>query len=262
MVHSLSRQALAVAFDTAPHRPPMGERRWAMAQALPAARVLVGLADDADRAAVAAESAALADTLAQPTGKVADGFGHSRPIYAWLGLHLLTRAALALEDETALSSLKRGAMLRVAVPDDDARLSAWRAVVCKSHAVDADEPALANEQVDGPAPLAVLGRDDLIDTWTYRELVGLHGLHLYAERYPSEHAAERVRSAAEYHLGHTQPDYTTYQPWGLAAFANDPQTAVFAEQQLHDVATHLSIEGPGGAVLPALLLADAWATMS
>ena len=113
-----------------------------------------------------------------------------------------------------------------------------------------------------PAPLAPLGLNDLIDSWTYYELVGLHGLHLCNLIEPGDALSQSIHSATRYHLGHTQPDYTTYQPWALAAFSSDTHTAVFAEQQLHDVATHLSIEGPGGAVLPALLLADNAAAMS
>ena len=126
---------------------------------------------------------------------------------------------------------------------------------------EAEALPLASDASD-PAPLVPLGLNDLIDSWTYRELLGMHGLHLCSLLENDSAMADRVRSATMYHLGHTQPDYTTYQPWGLAAFASDAHTAVFAEQQLHDVATHLSIEGAGGAVMPALLLADASAAMS
>jgi len=262
VAQALAGQALAAAFDTAPHRPREGESRWAMANALPAARVLIDRADDNDRAALALAAAALRQTLADPSGKVTDGFGHTRPVYAYLALHLLGSAARQTGDDAARATVRRAVTDRLDQPAEDAdpRLLAWRRVVAVQHGLV--PPELDLPPVDEPVPLVALGRDDLIDAWTYRELIGQHGLHLCALLEARDDLARRVQQAAEYHLGHTQPDYTTYQPWGLSAFASDPQTAVFAEQQLHDVATHLSIEGPGGAVLPALLLADAWATMS
>jgi hypothetical protein len=106
-----------------------------------------------------------------------------------------------------------------------------------------------------------LGLDDLLDSWTYRELSGLHALHAAARGMDDFPLTARCGQVAAFHQGHTQPDYTTYQPWGLWAFSYDGATAMFAEQQLHDVATHLSVEGPGGALLPALLLAEASAGM-
>lgn len=259
----LATQALSIATDTAPHRARKGERRWPIAGALPAARVLVDLASDADRAALPAVAQSLAETLADPTGKTTDGFGHHRPAYALLAIHLLGTAAKRIDDEDTLAATRQAAttlLNQAGTSDPDPRLAAWRRLIAWQHGLsEAEELPLPS---DGPAPLVALGLNDLIDSWTYRELVGLHGLHLGGLIQNDKSLADRVQSATEYHLGHTQPDYTTYQPWGLAAFARYPQTAVFAEQQLHDVATHLSIEGPGGAVMPALLLADAAATMA
>ncbi|XAL98538.1 hypothetical protein OT109_13230 [Phycisphaeraceae bacterium D3-23] len=103
--------------------------------------------------------------------------------------------------------------------------------------------------------------DDTPDAWVYRELTGLHALHLASQVARGAGWAARCALVAEYHLEHTQPDYTTYQPWALPAFAEGDATAVFAEQQLHDVQTHLAIEGQGGALLPGLLLADASASL-
>jgi len=260
VVAGLARQALAVAFDAAPHRARQGERRWPMAEALPAARVLVGAADDADVSQLTRAAEQLAHTLADPAGKVTDGFGHTRPVYRWLALHLLGSAARLVGNNDAQRHIRHAAEQQhdaFAATDADPRLAFWRGVVAWQQGVGNQTPLNPVEDADDAVPLAPLGLEDLIDAWTYNELVGLHGLHLHALLRQDTNAEPRVRSAASYHLGHTQPDYTTYQPWGLAAFASDAQTAVFAEQQLHDVATHLSIEGPGGAVLPALLLADA-----
>lgn len=266
VVQTLAKQALGVARDLSPHRAPQGERRWAMAGALPAARVLLGDTDASTQDELAAAVDELGLTLAQPTGKVTDGFGHNRPVYAWLALHLLGTAARlsdAADAQAAMNQAVTHAMNRSLGADAyDGRLMAWRDLVAWEHGLTSSAESEGLNTGDDPAPLAALGIEDLIDAWTYRELVGLHSLHLTALLTGDRTVSARVACAALYHLGHTQPDYTTYQPWGLAAFASDAQTAVFAEQQLHDVATHLSIEGPGGAVLPALLLADAAATMS
>ncbi|MGB0767175.1 MAG: hypothetical protein ACPGYV_05655 [Phycisphaeraceae bacterium] len=269
LARTMAQRALGIATDTAPTRARAGERRWALASALPAARVLIeqGGASEpnaqADRQSLRDSAAALHATLAEPTGKTTDGFGHHRPSYGLLAVHLMGTAARLIDDRDTLELVAQAAAASLnthSTTDDDPRLGVWRRLIARQHGLQEAEPVpLAS---DDPAPLVSLGLDDLIDSWTYRELVGLHGLHLCAILEGDAALHRRARAAAEYHLGHTQPDYTTYQPWGLAAFASDASTTVFAEQQLHDVATHLSIEGPGGAVLPALLLADAYAALS
>jgi len=262
VAEALAKRALASATDSAPHRARQGERRWPIANALPAARILIDqpAIDDASQLNEAAKS--LVETLSDATGKVADGFGHTRPSYALFAIHLLGSAARMLADGDTLALTKQAAitLLNRKPEQPDPRLAIWRRLIARQHGLhEAEQLPLPN--ID-PAPLIPLGLNDLIDSWTYYELVGLHGLHLCNLIEPDDALSQSVRSATRYHLGHTQPDYTTYQPWGLAAFASDPHTAVFAEQQLHDVATHLSIEGPGGAVIPALLLADNAAAMS
>lgn len=260
----LATKALSIATDAAPHRARQGEKRWSLANLLPAARVLIEQANDTDRDALPLAAQSLAETLADETGKVTDGFGHTRPSYALIAIHLIGSAAKLIDDQQSLTQTQQAATTLLNAPPDptdaDPRLSAWRRLIARQHGLaEAEELPLLSEET---APLVTLGLNDLIDSWTYYELVGLHGLHLSSLIQDDKALADRVQSAALYHLGHTQPDYTTYQPWALAAFASHPQTAVFAEQQLHDVATHLSIEGPGGAVMPALLLADAAATMA
>jgi len=262
VAQTLARQALEVATDAAPHRAREGERRWAMAEALPAARVLIDQATETDHAALNGAACSLVLTLSEANGKITDGFGHHRPSYGLFALHLLGSAARLLGDDETLAQVRQAveASLDASSIDPDPRLGIWRRLIALQHGLEPAEPL--PQSVNDPAPLVPLGVDDLIDSWTYRELVGLHGLHLSSLLQNDSALAQRARMAALYHLGHTQPDYTTYQPWALSAFASNPQTAVFAEQQLHDVATHLSIEGPGSAVMPALLLADASAAMS
>lgn len=265
VTRQLADKALSIATDTAPHRAPQGERRWPIANALPAARVLVDQAAIEDPANLAAAAQTLVETLADDTGKITDGFGHARPIYGLFAIHLLGSAAKRIADAETIQCMKQAATILLNKKQADGtpadpRMAVWRRLIARQHGLEeAEELPLAS--VD-PAPLTPLGLNDLIDSWTYYELVGLHGLQLCRLIEGDEPLADRVRTAAHYHLGHTQPDYTTYQPWGLAAFASDTHTCVFAEQQLHDVATHLSIEGPGGAVMPALLLADNAAAMS
>lgn len=265
VTRQLAVKALDMAVDAAPHRAREGELRWPIANALPAARLLVDPSSIDASDQLHAVVASLNATLAEDTGKVTDGFGHARPSYALLAVHLLGSAARRVALPDTFDLVKQAAVtLLNRKPDDadapDPRLAVWRRLIAQQHGLhEAEELPLPN--IDA-APLVPLGLDDLIDSWTYYELVGLHGLYLCNIVEPSDALAQSVGSAARYHLGHTQPDYTTYQPWGLAAFASDAMTAVFAEQQLHDVATHLSIEGPGGAVLPALLLADNAAAMS
>ena len=264
VVRQRAEQAIAFATDSAPHRACEGERRWAMAGALPAARVLIEQPNLDDHALLKEAARSLAQTLADPINKITDGFGHARPSYALFAIHLLGSAARLNEQREAIEHTRQAATTllnrETTSGPVDPRLAAWRRLIARQNGLhEAEDLPLPSTD---PAPLVPLGLNDLIDSWTYYELVGLHGLHLCSQLEEDDALAQRVCSAAEYHLGHTQPDYTTYQPWGLAAFVSDSQTAVFAEQQLHDVATHLSIEGPGGAVMPALLLADAAATMA
>jgi|GEM_PF-1116593 len=264
IARSLALRALAVAADNAPHRARVGEQRWPLANALPAARVLLDTSDESDRNSLEPLAHSLMHTLADPAGKVTDGFGHSRPVYACLALHIMGWAARRVGDPAARTNLQQATRLMLGraagASACDPRLALWHRLLAAESGIDHASAEFAPS--DSPSPLVTLGLNDLIDAWTYHELTGLHAMHLFAHLTGDSFLRSRTDSAALYHLGHTQPDYTTYQPWALAAFASNPQTAVFAEQQLHDVATHLSIEGPGGAVVPALLLADAAATLA
>src|SRR5690606_9803795 len=120
---------------------------------------------------------------------------------------------------------------------------------------------------DGRPAEALHGHDanEPLDFWTYRELAGLHALARLAAmpgRSSRPDWQARVAQIAAFHLDHTQPDYTTYEPWALFAFAGSPHTALFAEQQLHDATTHLGQSGGSAAVMVALLLADAFDAMT
>jgi len=286
IARSLAGRALGMAVDASAFRPRAGESRVSMLVARPAARRLLGEPDAAD----------LADTLAAlaslPEGaRLVDGAGHRREIYRPLVAHLLLSAWALHRDEAGGAERYRPAVDALLLPiaaehEADAALpwgggdgdhagriagALWRALVTLQHALLLGEvdPGLSALGVirriaDTPGPGGALHAqtpDDTPDAWVYRELTGLHALYLAALVTRDAGWAVRYRQVAAYHVEHTQPDYTTYQPWALAAFAEDATTAGFAEQQLHDVQTHLAVEGPGGALLPGLLLADAAASL-
>lgn len=105
---------------------------------------------------------------------------------------------------------------------------------------------------------------ETLDTWTYRELVGVHALANLALLRRNNEWSKRVEQIAFYHLENTQPDNVTNQPWGVFAFLWSPKTRSFAEQQIHD-ATAQAAGGRGNDTgghaglqpIAAMLLADA-----
>lgn len=250
LVADLARQALAAAEDCTPHAPRAGESVVSCTAFLPVARAALG-APDGD---VTGSLDTLRDAAADPGTRFTDGIGHSREVYRHLVVNL-ARVAGRVELDT-----------RPTWPaSEDLAAGLWRCVA----ALGSGDCEAMRAQID--ALLSDGGRDgslqrqtpdDSPDHWTFRELAGLHALDILAEALDHEAWRRRVREVAEYHQGHTQPDYTTYQPWGLAVFARDPATSMFAEQQLHDVETHLNLHGGGGAVIPALLLTDATVMLS
>ncbi|MEM6458641.1 MAG: hypothetical protein AAF710_04550 [Planctomycetota bacterium] len=241
LIRSLARQAIGQAVDASPHRPRRGETRYSLTKLLPAAAALLG---DGDPAGLEPP----------PTGddaRFVDGIGHERPVYRYLAAYIHRRATGALPPLNAS-------------PGGDVALRLW---ACWHRRALGDDPA---DDVEG---LLGLGDgclhpqsfDETPDHWTYRELAGLHALGALIESAGTDAPGrwrQRAEEIAVYHQHHTQPDYTTYQPWALAVFFSYAETRPFAEQQLHDTQTHLQIEGGPGALLPALLLADAAASLA
>ncbi|MEM1209332.1 MAG: hypothetical protein AAGI54_08700 [Planctomycetota bacterium] len=178
-----------------------------------------------------------------------DSHGHTRPAYRWLAAHLARQAGAT----PALDTLD--------TPHDDAIEVRCLAAAC----IDAPAADLIPELEDhatAPTPLhPYVDGDELIDVWWYRELAAIHGLaNLVAHAAP--HKQDRLRSAVLYHLDNTQPDHTTAQPWGVAAFAFFPEAIPFADQQLHDAQANWTASGPAAALLPGLILADAAHTLA
>lgn len=247
MVQALARQAIGLAIDASPHQPKPGETRYSLIHLLPAARQLIGDPSETDQPPQAPPT----DTPATFT----DGLGQSRPIYRPFAAYLHQRATGECPPLDKDST-------------QDVSLQLWQAW----HQLARGEDAVAevNQILEAnPGSLHPQSLDETPDHWTYRELVGLHALQALVELTDTRDDLpnqprwrQRLIEITNYHQHHTQPDYTTYQPWGLAAFLSNPQTIMFAEQQLHDTQSHLQIEGGAGALLPALLLADAYRSLA
>lgn len=245
LVQELAIRAFEIVEDGSPHRPRTGETRYSLTKMLATAYPMIS--DDRF------------DPDPPPTDKACtfvDGRGHSRPVYRYLAAYLYHRKTG--EPPTPVDTEIRG----------DVSLELWQGWHDLASG-RGDLEAIDRLVTACDGPLHEQTPDDPPDHWTYRELVGLHALHSITEMpwridgfdVPARWR-QRVLEITNYHQHHTQPDYTTYQPWALAAFLSNPDTVMFAEQQLHDVQTHLQIEGGPGAVLPALLLADAFVSIS
>jgi hypothetical protein len=211
---------------------------------------------------------------------LADGAGHTRDIYHPLAVHLCLAAfhrhyesvAPALWAAAEQALLEMVAPLRLVEHFTDARppaalvpLILWQALGLAEQAallsrdidlemVDSAVQAIVDDDGEGNGALHGLSETDSLDTWTYRELVGLHALAALALKRRNGAWAKRVEQVALFHLENTQPDNATNQPWGVFAFLWPVKTRSFAEQQLHDATAHA-----GGTVDPlaAMLLADA-----
>ncbi|MEX0654497.1 MAG: hypothetical protein WD534_14775 [Phycisphaeraceae bacterium] len=254
---------------------------------LPAARLLLDAAptpadvspDSAWRRALAglAEGHAAADGTDRPLRTPG---GQWRDVYHPLVVHLYLRSfarvqpMIAPDDAEACQPLMMQAAAALAESPETGTISfqLWRALCAFEVAQRQALPTVSIEsQVDRLVnrddrayPVEALhAQDDAepLDFWTYRELAGLHALGRLAGLAGLASWQARVAEVAAFHLAHTQPDYTTYEPWGLFAFAGSPQTALFAEQQLHDATTHLGQSGPAAGLMVALLLADSFDAM-
>lgn len=242
IIQSLAEQALGMAVDGSPTRPAAGQRVVSMMRLVPVAQAAIGGRPSQT------PLAGVADAMSDPQTRWVDGFGHHRPVYRALCWHLLNRVGCHAGAAPRLESQAFHAVWWQRLIDHDAGLPVALAVPSTSGV--------------GPQPMHKQTLDDAPEDWTYRDMAAMHAVFGVASRMAAdgdpgaEAWFDRCRLAAEYHLDHTQPDYTTYQPWGLPAFLLSPQTAYFAEQQLHDVQSHLHLSGPGGALVPGLLLAD------
>lgn len=267
IVRDVARIACEQAVLASPPRGRRGEARVCLGVLLPVARALCdgdGGGFDAGALAYALGEVPVA-VWADPATRWVDGCGHSRPAYRLLAGWMLGRARdMAPGDEgigRVAHAYVEAQAKAPAYPDDEPHHALWSLLIRGADGAGANGFVSRIDELVGDgqshASLVSLGVDDQLEPWTMRELVGLHALDRLARSTGRKAWRRRVAEIAGYHHGHTQPDYTTYQPWALAAFMSDAATASFAHQQLHDVQTHLAVSGPSGAVVVALLLCEA-----
>jgi hypothetical protein len=101
-----------------------------------------------------------------------------------------------------------------------------------------------------------LSPDTAMDSFVYDELCAIHAAYRSTLAMADPDMLQRVRRMVQWHVASTQPDHTTAEPWGLAAFAALDETGTFAEQQLHD-----AVAGAKGGLILMGLLADALLAM-
>lgn len=194
------------------------------------------------------------------TPMLADSAGDRRDVYFPFVLHLHLRAfarryeMLATADWMACEDNLPGCVTGVReaenhadrpVPPQATARVLWQALCLAEYAdvskrdVDMElADAVVHQAVSRPGEHGCLhpaSPDESPDAWTYRELTGLHALANLALFRRNRTWACRVEEIAGYHLEHTQPDFTTTQPWAIFAGLWTERTAMFAEQQLHDV---------------------------
>jgi len=242
IIQSLAEQALGMAIDGSPTRPAAGQRIVSMMQLVPVAQAV--LAGKPHGQAIGS----LIDAMGDPQTRWVDGFGHHRPVYRAFAWHLLKRADCDVGLPPRLESeVFHDAWWQWSI--DHAAGLPGTLIVPEASGL---QPQPMHEQALGDAP----------EDWTYCDMAAMHAVFCIASQKAASGEPDanvwfdRCQMAAEFHLHHTQPDYTTYQPWGLPAFLLNPKTAYFAEQQLHDVQSHLHLSGPSCALVPGLLLAD------
>ena len=231
-LRTLALKALDQAKDESPHRPREGEAVVSLMEAVPAARALLEEQERPDLAPF------------QVADRYTDGRGQHRAVYGLLMRALLARGGAAVPPTVAV--------------EPDATIEVQAMALYAAHAGGAAPPSMAVDlTAEEDHPLHAQELSDAPESWTFRELVAIHGT-MGVVSLGAGGLWPAVAAAARHQQAVTQPDYTTYQPWGLAAFLREPSTRPFAEQQLHDVQTHLAVEGRGGALVAGLLLADAW----
>ena len=198
---------------------------------------------------------ALLDGQPAPAGDDSSAPPAGRAVHGWLVRYLMLEAAARPQHpdlpapqprdlgETLWQTLV--ALRRAQVEEDPAALAA-------AHA--AAEHALTPMPQAGP--LHDQSADETLEAWTYTELTALHALDHLAFHARRDDWRERVAGAAAHHQQVTQPDYTTCEPWAVAAFLAEPATRPFAEQQLHDAAAQLRQRPEAGPMI-GLILADA-----
>ena len=220
------------------------------------------------------------------TEGLTDSLGQARPLYAPLAIALALRAwdeshaagNPALDPtqlDTALNRFVRRAQAIRRDPTVSPAQTLAHAWLCAALLRLRPEPAL--DQIIGQLWNAAFARqrpaghlhdltaDTSLDAFVYDEFAALHAaanLATEAAHHGNPALFSPVHRLALYHLENTQPDHTTDQPWGLAAFAMFGDTLSMAEQQLHNAAAALAhSRRTASSPITLALLADAWVTL-
>lgn len=238
-LRKLADYALDTAEDGRPHEDAPGEYRLSMVALMPLLRALrQGDSNQALDAAKLLQQDMAACSAGSDRFLICDGLGQVRPVYVALFLHVLDRCGVEVSEQETPSYLRQW--------DEPLTCDLWHCV---------RDNSVALPQLDAANGLHTQGLDLTTDVWVWRELTGLHALDWLAQSRNDSALQARVHEACKAHVALTQPDYTTYQPWALAAFMRNEDTHSFVGQQLHDVSSHMALMGPSGAVVPGVLLA-------
>jgi hypothetical protein len=195
-------------------------------------------------------------------GEVADGVGHRRWVYrtlllyAWLGTLRLADApwpenlslwcdslagpTRADPGEEALRALVLGVAGQLYGRSD------WRSKAEMTFARVID-----NQLADG----ALLPMDDTVhpEMQWYSQRILLHAMASWAVESGDPKIFAAAARAAAFEMAEVQPDHATQQPWGVFAFLIDPNTAIAAEEILHQAV----MGNAGTEAISLILLADA-----
>lgn len=207
-------------------------------------------------------------------GTWTDPAGHARPVYRYLAIHLFltasqhgqkTRKTWCDKGKSVLSQMAQRLRDETETAVD---LALWQGLCRVELAMLLGDAPRQVEVLDGletwvsagtrDGELHRMTAEDSLDAWTWRELVGLGALDHLAVLAADRPWRARCDGVVKFHLENTQPDNTTTQPWGVAAFLATPWADTFGQQQIHD-ATAQGRGGSGGGVglVAAMLMADA-----
>ncbi|MCC6680568.1 MAG: hypothetical protein IT445_06655 [Phycisphaeraceae bacterium] len=248
LIAALAREAMAIAQTVA----PLPSANPSVEIGLPAAMLLLNHDIRHSTAATAAKTLQfeIRNSFPPEAFRYDDAVGFTRPVYHPLivRLHLLAGVELS---QRALSPMRQQAKA--------IDLELWRCAVLAAAGEDVIRRVeAAVTQADGA--LRPRQNDEQIDGWTYRELAALAALHHMAVQQQPGRWLQLCAAAVEHHQQITQPDFTTHQPWAVAAFVQLSDPPLFADQQLHDARANLHLDRRSAAVT-ALILADAWHTL-
>lgn len=195
--------------------------------------------------------------LAQPC---CDQSGAARPVYLWL---LASAWLQALQSNPLASGHGACATLCHQLTTHELATEPWAMVWNLRLALQLGNQKLADHllsrlpQAHQRGHLHPLDADTSLDAFVFAELTALHALQACVCLQAHPLLQNWLGAMTTYHQEHTTPDFTTSQPWGLAAFAANPTTVMFAEQQLHDWQTYTRISAKPPSPLAAALLHDA-----